>query len=405
MKKHYSLFGLFCCMIYFTSYISRINFGAILAEIIASEGIAKSSISVVIVMSSISYGIGQPISGVLGDKLPPAKLILTGLLITGISNLLIPFCSSTSMMSAIWFANGFAQAFMWPPLVKLMSTHLDGNQFSQTSANVSTASSIGTIFVYLTAPLFIRLSSWRSVFWFSGTAAIIVAIIWNTFLPKITRHLPVIISTKYEQEQQDARDSMWTTFKKYGLILICISIIAQGALRDGITTWMPTCLTEVFDMEAAISILISVVLPICSIFSFQLSAVIQRKWIKNEIQLAAYMYILCAIFIAIWGLLYSYSVILSVLLPAMIIALIHGINLMLICVVPRRFAGCGHISFISGLLNSCTYVGSAISTYGIAKISELAGWQVTIWTWGGAAIIGFIMCIICIPKFRTKRKA
>ena len=405
MKKYYSLFGFFCCLIYFTSYISRINLGAVVAEIIASEGIEKSTISIVIVMNSISYGIGQPISGILGDKLSPSKLIMAGLLVTGICNLSIPLCSGTTAMAAIWFINGFAQAFMWPPLVKLMSNHLDGFRFSQTAANVSAASSIGTIFIYLIAPLFIRVSSWRSIFFFSGTAAIAVAVIWTAVLPKITSRLPKNTAQQAKKTQLDNELSVWQIFKRYGLILICLAIIAQGALRDGITTWMPTCLIEVFNMEAAISILVSVVLPIFSILAFQLSAVIQRKWVKNEILLSAYMYILCAALTLLWGKLYAYSVILSVLLPATVIALIHGINLMLTSVVPRRFADCGHISFISGLLNSCTYIGSAVSTYGIAKISELAGWQVTIWTYAGTAVIGLIMCIICIPKFRTKRKA
>lgn len=34
MKKYYSLFGFFCCLIYFTSYISRINLSAVLAELV-----------------------------------------------------------------------------------------------------------------------------------------------------------------------------------------------------------------------------------------------------------------------------------------------------------------------------------------------------------------------------------
>ena len=39
------------------------------------------------------------------------------------------------------------------------------------------------------------------------------------------------------------------------------------------------------------------------------------------------------------------------------------------------------ISLISGLLNACTYVGSAISTYGIGYFAEHIGWNSTVLLW------------------------
>ncbi|MBQ8815546.1 MAG: hypothetical protein IJZ85_13735 [Lachnospiraceae bacterium] len=45
-----------------------------------------------------------------------------------------------------------------------------------------------------------------------------------------------------------------------------------------------------------------------------------------------------------------------------------------------------------GALNSCTYVGSAISTYGIALISESAGWKVTAFIWFIIAVLGTVLC-------------
>lgn len=405
MKKQYRIFGLLCCLIYFTSYISRINLSAVLAEIITSEGIAKSSISIVLLMNFISYGTGQIISGILGDKFSPVNLIFSGLLISCVCNSLIPVCTGVGTMAAVWFVNGFAQALMWPPLVKLMSTYLDDASFSQTSANVSASSSVGTIFIYLTAPLFIRTGGWRSIFLFSAVSAALVALVWKLYFPKLIAVFPTVSSKQTAQENSKGTMSVGDIFKKYSLLFICLAIVAQGLLRDGITTWMPICLTEVYNMEAASSILLSVILPLFSIFSFQLAGFVQRKWVKNEVSLAAYMYIICGILIALWAIFYSSSLVLAVLLPAFTIALIHGINLMLIAIVPRRFSACGHVSFISGLLNSCTYIGSALSTYGMAKLSEVFGWQTTIWTLGGVAVFGLLMCGVCIRKFSFKKNS
>ena len=55
----------------------------------------------------------------------------------------------------------------------------------------------------------------------------------------------------------------------------------------------------------------------------------------------------------------------------------------------------GNISTVSGVLNSCTYVGSAISTYGIALLSESAGWQTTSFVWFLIAALGAVVCTVC----------
>lgn len=404
MKKHYSLFGFFCCLVYFTSYISRINLSAVLAEIITSEGIAKSAISIVLLMNSVSYGTGQIISGLLGDKFSPVNLIFAGLLTSCVCNVLIPVCDGVSQMTVVWFINGFAQALMWPPLVKIMSSYLDDEKFSKTSANVSTSSSVATVFIYLTAPLFIRTGGWRSIFLFSAVCAALVSITWKTYFPKLLDNLPAFSSKKNNPSDNHKSDiTIGSFFKRYGLLFICLAIVAQGFMRDGITNWMPICLTEVYNMEAASSILLSVVLPIFAIFSFQVAGFIQRKWVKNEVALSAYMYILCTILLGLWAIFYSSSLILTILLPALTTAIIHGINLMLIAIVVRRFTA--HVSFLSGLLNSCTYIGSALSSYGMARLSEAFGWQTAIWALAGMAAFGILMCAICIPKFSYKRKS
>lgn len=73
--KYIKYLSALCFMVYFTSYITRINYSAIVAEIVTAEGILKSSASFVITAGFISYGIGQLISGFLGDILNPKKMI------------------------------------------------------------------------------------------------------------------------------------------------------------------------------------------------------------------------------------------------------------------------------------------------------------------------------------------
>jgi OPA family glycerol-3-phosphate transporter-like MFS transporter len=77
----------------------------------------------------------------------------------------------------------------------------------------------------------------------------------------------------------------------------------------------------------------------------------------------------------------------------------HGINFLLISCIPGRFARFGRASTVSGVTNSCVYIGAAIATYGIAIVSESLGWTVTIITWIAVALVGAVMAIPAYRKY------
>jgi sugar phosphate permease len=114
--------------------------------------------------SFVTYGAGQVVSGIFGDRVSPKKLVTLGLGLTVCMNLLMTFCQNPWQMLAVWSVNGFAQSFMWPPMVKILAQTLNDDDYKFAVNKVSWGSSAGTIFVYLTAPLLLSLLSWRWVF-------------------------------------------------------------------------------------------------------------------------------------------------------------------------------------------------------------------------------------------------
>ena len=88
----------------------------------------------------------------------------------------------------------------------------------------------------------------------------------------------------------------------------------------------------------------------------------------------------------------------SVLFSALLTGCMHGVNLMLVCMLPAFFQKYGKVSTVSGVLNSCTYVGSAISTYGVAVISEAYSWSFTLLIWVLIAALGTVTCFAASKK-------
>ena len=162
-KKDINLLTLLCSVIYFMSYVSRINLSAVFVAVTESGYAAKDAVALALTVCSVTYGAGQLVSGFLGDKFKPHNLIFTGFIITALMNMAVGTIGGNSVV-LLWAVNGFAQSLMWPPLVKIMSDKLFEDDYKKAVVKVSWGSSCGTIAVYLLAPFIIKAFTVRFVF-------------------------------------------------------------------------------------------------------------------------------------------------------------------------------------------------------------------------------------------------
>lgn len=393
---------LLCAAVYFTSYLSRINFGAVILEIVQAEGWSKPEVSLAVTISFVTYGVGQLASGWLGDKVSPRLLIFIGLLMTAAMNLLIPFCPGAGPMSVVWGINGFAQALLWPPLVKTMISVFTDEVYRQASVRVSWGSSFGTIAVYLAAPLCILLSGWRSVFLIAAGACAVMAVVWLVACGRVEKRLGQD-RTEPPAARLTEPGLRASTGTRVTLAGIMVAIICQGALRDGVTTWMPSLIAETYQLGSSVSILTGVILPVFSIVCFQLAHWLNNRLVRSELLLSGEIFLVGAACAVLLRLTASWQAALSVILSAALTGGMHGINLLLICMIPPHFARYGNVSAISGSLNACTYVGSALSTYGTAFLSDRFGWNVILSVWAGTALVGAAVCIAFSKRWERIR--
>ena len=377
---------------YMVSYITRINYGAMITEMVADTGFAKSLLSMAVTGSFITYGTGQIVSGIVGDRFSPKKLISLGFCVTIAMNLLMVLCRNPWQMTAVWCVNGFAQSFMWPPLVRLMTALLTPEDYKTVSTKVAWGSSFGTIAVYLLSPLVIMASGWRAMFLLCAVCGVIMLLLWNRYSYEIPPQPP------RKKEEKQSGSGLFCPV----MLALMVAIALQGMLRDGVTTWMPSYIAETYNLSSVISILTGVILPIFSIGSFWLSAWLYRRHMKNPITCAA-LFFGCGAASALGILLLTgKNAAFSVLFSALLTGCMHGVNLLLIQMLPPYFAKSGHVSTASGVLNTCTYIGSATSTYGIALLSEKAGWNATLTCWLAIAAAGTVICLLCINPWKKR---
>lgn len=377
---------------YMISYMTRVNYGAVISEMVIDTGFSRSLLAAALTGSFVTYGLGQVVSGICGDRFSPKKLVLCGLAVTSAMNAMIPFCPDPYSMLAVWSINGFAQAFLWPPMVRLMTALMTSEEYGKAVVRVSWGSSIGTVLVYLLSPAMIAIGSWRGVFLAASVFGMVMALVWSKCCPDVAvkrRNKALLVTGE-------------GGFLPPMLLGIMVAIVLQGMLRDGVMTWMPSYISETYGLSSEVGILTGVVLPLFSILCFQAASMLYRKWFKNALLCAGVIFGFGAASALALSLFSDAGTILSAALAAMLTGSMHGVNLILISMVPPFFGRYGAVATVSGVLNACTYVGSAVSAYGIAVLSEHAGWGTTLWLWFAIAVTGTAVCLLCVRAWSRK---
>ena len=115
-----------CSFVYFVSYFSRKSFAAAMVGMISESVIDKVDGGFIGMGLFVCYGVGQLISGYLGDRIKPKHLIMTGVVTTFVCNLLMVVCTQIG----VWLpspdyldatANAYNSIFNYVPRIVIAS--------------------------------------------------------------------------------------------------------------------------------------------------------------------------------------------------------------------------------------------------------------------------------------------
>lgn len=403
-KTAADLFAVLCPLVYFASYLTRKDYSIVMAAVTEAEGLAKSVAGIPESLALISYGAGQIISGILGDKIKPHKMISIGLTATAILNACMALCSDPTARAVIWFINGFAQSMLWPPMVRILAATMEEKRYNDVCVNVNIAGISGTIFLYLTSSLiWIKFFTWKYTFFASAILCVAILAAWLVGCKKAFPDGDPFDKKTVADKKTDTAEHPKLTFGvllSSGFILIALAIVFQGALRDGITDWVPTFISETFSLQSSNAILKSVLLPILGVISLKIVGIINNKLVREETKGAGWIFALGLICCAFLMFFYSSNQYVTLFVSALAVGTMHGVNFFLVCIVPARFEKYGMVSTMSGIINSLTYVGSAAAIYIFGAVSENFGWNAVVTTWAVTAALGTVCCFAAVKPWR-----
>lgn len=393
-----------CWLVYFTAYIGRLGYAAVMAEIIAAEGFSKAACGLVGTGFFLCYGAGQLFSGFAGDRAPPRWMLTIGLIISLACNALMGLARSPGTLLVIWCVNGAAQSMLWTPILRVFAEYFPPEYRRKACVNIASSYPLGTLLIYAAAALLINIASWRAVFILSAAVMAVTAVVWFIWSGRLERYRTLIPeldadSSTAETVQGKAKLSLrpWLVS---ALVMICVALALHGAFRDGVTTWLPTYLSAGFSVSISVSILLTAVLPVINLLGVKAADVLVGRLGRDELQGSLLLFALAGVFQAALLPAGQHSVLFTVLAFGIITSCMTGINTLLVSFIPTYFAPYGTVSTMAGLLNASVYVGSSLSTFGIGLVADRLGWNAVLIMLVIAAALGIAACALGRPGWR-----
>lgn len=383
-----------CWLAYTAAYIGRLNYSASLVAIVSDLGAAKTQAGLVSSCFFFAYGAGQLLNGILSKYYNPKYMIFGSLFVSSILNILMPLSSDISVMKYIWLLNGIVQSVLWSTLIKTISVFVSDEKVSKAIFVMSTTVAAGTFIAYGISALCVRFAVWELTFYIAAAVLFISSFVWLALYGESA-------AIGYTENKNGEKVKM-SKAMLVGLVLMAFGGMANGFIKDGINTWVPSVLYESFGISQSFSILLTLLLPLLSMFGTGLANKIHKK-IKSHAKMNGIFYAAAVLLCA--GIVFSLKI---GSLPAIMVCFIgvactmSMVNNVITSMFPldnRKLLGAG---FAAGLLNTFCYVGSTVTSYTLGAISESGGWN-------SVFMIMLTVCaaaaVICFAGLAAEKKA
>lgn len=343
---------------YSLAYFIRLNLSAALSSIIIDLQINPSTAGLLQTCFAIVYAIGQMVNGMIADRINPVRYILIGLLGSVVCNVFIGISSAFWMMAVFCILNGVFQSMLWTPIVRLIAVSYSDEDGTRIRANflVSMTLVLGHFGAWAISGYASNLLGWRYSFLIPA-AFVLLMIPLVYFLIRCAD--PVGKTENTKKGRSLPVSETFRIFIRTGFLMILISTIFYGFVKDGIVTWTPELLNVASNGNSTLASSFSLIIPVINLLG-----IIFGYWLKNRSgdntrKAIVYLLPLTALFCI--PLFLTSSLVGTAIALGLACANMYGLNPLITSLIPMEYDHFGCVGLAAGLIDSFAYLGSALA--------------------------------------------
>lgn len=356
-----------------------------------------------------TYAIGQFINGSLGDRFSSRLFVFFGLIGTACMNMLFAQAFPFAVMAIIWGVNGYFQSTGWGPIVKTASRWMDKSHRSTTATILGTSFVFGSsASLFLSGYLIEKYNQWELLFRAPSVILFAMAVIWVAFLrndptsaglgsPQGTGAVSTYVDGNRQQILTQLKETLRFLRQPY-FVILTITAMMLGMIKEGLTLWTPSLISQSQGLDIGHAVQFSYLVPIMGILGVLLGGWLHHK-VGDEAKTIMILYYTLAIACinARFTMLFGSPVLFSLSL-GLCSMLVHGINIVIMSIIPMSLSRSGKSSSIAGSLDSCSYLGAGMMAFATGIMLRTLSWSAILMLWATISIVGGSITLFNLRK-------
>ncbi len=369
----------FLCYIAYTCiYIARLNLSMASPAMREAGILSAAELGFIGSAFSVVYSCGRLFNGILGDRIAPKLLIVTGLLLTAAANLLIGILPPYILILVLWCVNAFGQSMLWSAMLKTMTDIYGKTQADKKVPILVSSVSAGNILGIL--------FSARLVGWFGIRAAFFVPGIMTAVMGALAAY---IIPATHIENAQSKPFPFKALFGDKKIRTILLPAMFHGAMKDTISLFMAVYFLDTFGVDLAASSWYVLLIPTVGLVGRLIYPACYRLLQQREHLLSLICFIICAAFAALLCFPLRTPLIAAIAL-SMIYALVSMVNTSILSMFPLRFAKQDLVASVSGITDFATYLGASIASAIYGLLIENGGYRYMFLSWAVLSLLSIV---------------
>lgn len=352
MKKNTKNFIIFlvCYIAYTAIYIARLNLSMATPGLVEDFILTQEQIGIIGSAFFVVYAIGRIVNGYIGDKTSPWIMIATGLLISGVSNLLIGLLPPFMGILLLWSANAFAQSMLWSSLIRIISEIYSQEKAKKMMSYMVTSVAAGNLLGIILNTAIINY--WGLAFAFILPGALLIILCTGVIITLKSVRCRVV---------ENRHISMLALLKDNKIKAVLIPAICHGIIKDNISLWMAVFFVDQYGIDLNSSAYFVLFIPVVGFIGRFLFPALYRLYKQQENKLVVHSFWLCVI-CSVLLLFKTLPPIMAIACLSLIYAAISVINTVFLSLFPLQFSATGNQASVSGIMDFFTYFGAGIGS-------------------------------------------
>ena len=392
MKKALYIGGM-CAVAYMIVYIARNMLSAVTPQMLEKGAGTSEHIAALSSAFFLVYALGQLINGILGDRIREKYMISGGLLLAGITEILLIYVISEPAFAVICYAlMGFGLSMIYAPMVRYISE----NTKLIYAEKCNLALSFAALFGAPIAGVIAGLCTWEVSFEVVGFLLIFMGIAYYLLSCGLSKGKTEKKNGKTKAPEYQ-KSGIRSLLKRKILLFTLISALT-GIVRTAVVFWMPTYISQHLGFSAEQASLIFSVTTLAISLSPFLAMFLYERLKRNMEDTVLYSFALSAAAFLLTFLIKQ--PVCNIFFLSMAVLMGNCASSMIWVVYCPSLSDTGMVSTTTGYLDFISYAAASASNIFFGNAVEGIGWGSLILVW--AALMGIGVLAVISTKYGRK---